>query len=456
MTTELPLPLLGLGALAALIVAGLTLRASDRLAVGVWVVALCFVPVWVGLNISIFGSVIVALTLLALCARGDSLRLHWIDAVSLLFLALAILLLAVGEVRLSPVVTALESWLFPYFWGRIVAVRVSRDYLTKLVAASAAVVAGLGVIEFVTSTNLFVLIPGSGTPYTTWSALQYRGGVLRVEGAFGHSIALGGFLAMSSAFVMATRWRLWIKVCLATLMGVAAVLTLSRIGAITFALTVALSVLTLREVTGRTRITFTAVLAVGVGIALPMFQQALLAAGSEADGSAQYRTDILILLGQVRLVGGNWSWESLVVGDTYLGVFARSTDNAFLSILLRFGYVPTALLLLVLTYGVILMVINRRPNPAGIAVLCQLPALFAVAMITQYGTFLWFLAGVAVVWSARGADPGALDGYSGAKISAGEARRPAIDVGSQRAARNPPGSPRSGARRTPRRARAVP
>ncbi|MCR2317514.1 hypothetical protein NSR99_23260, partial [Salmonella enterica] len=92
-------------------------------------------------------------------------------------------------------------------WGRVVLARVTTDWITSTIAVVAIVAAAFAVVEFLTSFNPFVLISGSGVVYETWSPLQERGGVLRAEGAWGHSIALGAALAMSSAFVVATRWR---------------------------------------------------------------------------------------------------------------------------------------------------------------------------------------------------------------------------------------------------------
>jgi hypothetical protein len=93
-------------------------------------------------------------------------------------------------------------------------------------------------------------------------------------------------------------------------------------------------------------------------------------------------------------MGGDRSWETLVVGDTYLGFFARSVDNAIISILLRFGYLPTALLFAVVIAAIVISA-RQGMNAAGIAVLAQIVSLFAVALITQYGMLLWFLVGVA-------------------------------------------------------------
>ena len=73
--------------------------------------------------------------------------------------------------------------------------------MTQVIADVAVAAAVLGILEFATSFNPWVLVPGPEPLYSTWKDLQPRGGMLRIEGAFGHSIAMGTVLAMSSAFV---------------------------------------------------------------------------------------------------------------------------------------------------------------------------------------------------------------------------------------------------------------
>ena len=52
--------------------------------------------------------------------------------------------------------------------------------------------------------------------WRTWHELQPRAGFVRAEGAFGHSIAFGSALAMSSVFVIVTRWPIWARLACLT------------------------------------------------------------------------------------------------------------------------------------------------------------------------------------------------------------------------------------------------
>lgn len=386
--------MLAVGGLAALCILAVVIRVCPRVAFVAWLLVLLLVPVWVGVSLGFFWSAIVAVTLLALALHVESLRFTGLDlAVIALILLLTVLQLA-GEVRLSAYLTGVLDWLAFYFWGRVAAERLTEAFITKCLAGAAVVLAALTVIEFLTGTNLFVLIPGSGVSHATWSPLQERAGFIRAEGALGHSIALGAVLAMLSAFVLASRWRPSAKIAAMILVGAATIFTFSRVGLLTLVLTVALSVLFLRELTLRMRVAITAALAAAALAVLPFLSDVFDSAGDEAAGSAGYRSDLFVLLDQVRLMGGDRSWEDLVAGDVYLGFFARSIDNAILSILLRFGYLPTALLFAVMIAAIVISA-RRGMTAAGIAVLAQTVSLFAVALITQYGMLLWFLVGVA-------------------------------------------------------------
>ena len=71
-----------------------------------------------------------------------------------------------------------------------------------------------------------------------------------------------------------------------------------------------------------------------------------------------------------------------------------SIDNHLLLTALRFGWVPVTLLMVgLLVYGARAFV--QRSNPAQIALLSLIPAYGTVAFITQIGTVVWLIAGMA-------------------------------------------------------------
>src|SRR5690625_795704 len=396
MTTAAPSALLALGALAALVVAVFAIRALPRGAVVAWTLVLFFVPVWVGVSAGFFWYAITALTVLLLIVSWERVPLHPADGWMTAFFIVLIGTFVLKGVTLSATVTAVLEWVVPYIWGRIIIARVGERWVTRAIAGVAVAAAVLGILEFTTSFNPWVLAPGPEPLYSTWSELQLRGGMLRVEGAFGHSIAFGTTLAMTSAFVIAARWKPVPTMFALSALAAATVLTFSRAGLITLVLTIVLSVLLLPGLSRRLRMGIVGLGVAAVAVALPVLEAVLGAAGEEAEGSAGYRTDLLVLLRQVELFGNPGDWVTLVSGDHYLGYFGRSVDNALLSILLRIGYVPTFLLVAVIMCAILMMFRRQGRSPAAIAVAGQLPSLVVVAMITQYGTFFWFCVGLAV------------------------------------------------------------
>lgn len=420
MTTAAPTALLALGALAALVIAVFAFRAMPRAGFLVWALVLFLVPVWVGAAIGPHWPAIVLVTIVLLIANWSQVALHPADAFMTAFVGIVLVLLVIGEVSLGAALIVVQDWLIPYIWGRLVLARVPAAWLTSAISIAALIAAIMAIVEFATSFNLFVLIPGAEPLRSSWSSLQPRGGVLRAEGAFGHSIALGATLAMSTAFVIHSRWRALPKILTIAVIVTAVVLTFSRAAQITMVLTLVASTLLLPGLSRRFRISVIALGALGVGIAFPIIESVLGAAGDEAEGSAGYRADLLVLLREVEVFGNAGEWRSLVSGDTYLGFFADSVDNSLVLALLRYGLVPTLLMSVVIACSAVMFLRRHRRSPAAIAVACQLPSLVVVALITQYADALWFCVGLALTWGAmalgeEAPDAVALPGRDGAR-----------------------------------------
>lgn len=389
-------------ALCASGVALFVFRASPRTTLVVWMLVLFLVPIWIGVSVGFFWAAITLISLAAIASNYADLRLTVVDGLVAAFALLLLVLFALQLATLSTTVIALLQWLVPYAWGRMVLARVPALFVTRTIAAAATAAACLALVELATGWNPFVLIPGPG-PYAEWSGLQPRAGFVRAEGAFGHSIALGSSLAMASAFVLASRWRAPVMLLsLAAVVG-AVVATFSRIGLVTAGLTIAVCIVAMPHIGRAARWAVIGGGAVAAALIVPFLGDVFTDAGDEAGGSADYRGALFSLVSEVRLLGSAGDWQGTIADGVYLGTFARSVDNTFLLIALRFGWVPLLLVVAVLL-ALALGVLRGRANPASIAVACQIPALFAVALITQFGSFLWFLIGLAVAWSAMQAD----------------------------------------------------
>lgn len=377
--------------------------ASPRLTLAVWALTLFFVPIWIGVQLGLFWSITAGVTAVALVTSWRRLALSPPDVLVALFLVLLTVLTGLRMTSFATFTTVALVWILPYAWGRLIAQRVTREHVSEIIGVTAVLAAMMAIVEVMTSSNLFVGLPtlqGSGA---AWTDLQYRGGNLRAEGAFGHSIALGSALAVSAAFILAARWRTPVKVLALGVVGVGTALTLSRISWVTFALTVLLSVVLLPGLRRSTRVV---VLTAGVAAAMaviPMLTGVLMEAEDETGRSAEHRSNLLALVPLLRPFGATENYDGLILGDIYLGTaFANSTDNAFLSIATRTGWVPVALLAALLVLATIGLFRPGGTSPAAIALVAQVPAFFTVALITQYAVIVWFIGGLAATWGAAG------------------------------------------------------
>lgn len=393
----------GVVGLCAVAIIALVMRAAPRGTFIAWVLILFFVPVWIGrtLGNSFFLSAITLVTLLALVALGGRLHPAPADLFVVILVVLTLTQFGLGLVTVSTTATTMLEWVLPYVWGRLLLSHVPTRVVTHWLALFAVVAAALAVLEFLTRTNLFVLAATGNSLYTVWGPLQERAGVLRAEGAWGHSIALGGALAMSSPFVLAAPWRAPLRFAALAVLAAGTVLTFSRVGILTLALSVALAVVVLPEIGRRLRVL---VPALGLGLALvlaPVLAGVYAQAGTEAEGSASYRGDLFSLFAYVPVFGAAPNFRGATISGTYLGMFANSTDNAVLLTGLRLGWVGLAAFALALLLAVLPLVLPHRATPATVAVAAQLPTLFVVALITQYAMYFWFLTGLAVAWDAQ-------------------------------------------------------
>ena len=161
-------------------------------------------------------------------------------------------------------------------------------------------------------------------------------------------------------------------------------------------LAVALSIFPLPRLPKATRAAVVTTGVVASAIVIPFLGAVFLDAGEEAGGSASYRTGLLDLIPLIRPLGAAPNLDGVVIGGQYLGYYANSIDNALLVVALRAGWIPTILLALAIIASIVPLFRRGGASPANIAVATQIPSLFTVAFITQYGMFFWFMVGLAV------------------------------------------------------------
>lgn len=395
-----------LGAVLGIVAAALAfflLRRSAKLAIGLWLAVVSLLPVWVGVSFGFggnfylpFASIVAVIVILSLLPVR-LFAFHLVDGLVglLVVVGFAALLTGNAGIALSFLFTLAAYFSVGYVLGRSAPARLDLRWLYGAIGVTFTVVAILAIIEFATRWNIFVNLPVNNSAYLTWGQLQERGGVLRAEGAFGHSIALGSSLAIAVPLTLASRFRFPIRGVMVLVMLLATVLTFSRIGMIGALLGLVLSVLFLREAfPERGRIALaTAVTVASLGL-FPIVATVFNDAGTEASGSAAYRGDLLSLLGDMNLIGLSDSARRTADGQVYFGNF-RSIDSQLILTGLSSGTLVLAMVLIALAAAVVL-VLRRRASAATIAVVAQIPALATVALITQYAILVWFVIGLAV------------------------------------------------------------
>lgn len=382
--------------LALAILAYLVCRRSPRIAFAGWLLTVCFVPIWFGISLPFYFSLATlgAALVLTACLPIVSHRLGLADwGIAVLFAAsLAPFLIGLTSLASAIVV---PQWATAFLLGRLIAYRVPLDavyrYLSIIVTAAAA----LAIVEFLLSWNPFVELATSSPLFNRWSPLQERGGIIRAEGAFGHSIALGACLALVIPIALTARFRIGVRLAMVLVLIGGTVVSFSRIGMLCAMLAVALSVLFLRqEFTAQLRVLIASASLLAGLILVPFITSTFDAAGDEASSSAAYRGDLLSLIPAMQPLGLAANLDTTPSGEVYFGGF-RSIDSALILFGLTYGWIPLLLIGASILAAIVLTVI-RQASPPMVAVVAQLPAVFSVALINQYAIFLWFIVGLAV------------------------------------------------------------
>lgn len=388
---------------AVVFVLYLLLHRSPRLAVGFWITVLCFVPVWIGLGLGFGGNFYVpaasgaALVVTAALLPTARFRFTLTDGLVVLLILVGTAALLTGNkaIALSFLLSLCTYFVVGFALGRLAPSRVDIRWIYGAIGVAFTIASVLAIIESLTGVNFFTLWRANNISFATWGSLQSRGGVLRAEGAFGHSIALGSSLALAIPLTLATRFRFWIRGVMVLLMLIATTLTFSRIGIIGALLGLALSILFLSEALSiRRRIVLATAGVILSLVLLPVVNTVFTDAGTEATGSAAYRGNLLSLISDMNLIGVASSAHTSASGQVYFGNF-RSIDSQLILSGLSGGLIVLAVVVVALLVAIGFVLSGRATAPT-IAVVAQIPAFATVALITQYSIFVWFVVGLAV------------------------------------------------------------
>ena len=324
-------------------------------------------------------------------------------AVAVFFVVLAGAVVFGGEQN-ATYIQRVFLWFGPYLALRLF---VHRDpdvpFLSRLVVGIALAIVPLVLLEVATGLNPFSnLVLNSGSD--VWGETQERLGSRRAEGAFGHSIALGMFLATAALLALGmgahTQDRrargLWLGSTAVLLLALGA--TLSRTGWVMFGVGMVLLVLTARPA-GRARlgvmIAVAAVLTFGASQVLPSevpTPLSLAAGDQEISSSGNYRVRLLELAlepGALKVIGPADRALAAPIGG-------ESLDNAFLSLAQDFGVLPAVAFFLVVLAVIWSVFRLRRQGLEAllpVVTVTNLVGLLFVALITQQQVLIWALIG---------------------------------------------------------------
>ena len=223
-------------AVGFLLLSFILLRERPRALAAVWVLVICFVPWWTGLNPhaalpslpSLFFPAASLISLFALLCLQPAVLSRW-NMLDWLVMALGAALLLpslVGGSTTASTFGLLGVWAPAYLVGRSLGGRLDVRWIYGLIAVAFTAVSALAVVEFVLTWNPFQQFRlGAGPSYSLWSESLSRGGQVRAEGAFGHPIALGSSVALAIPMTLASRFSLRFRVVAVMLMLAATAVT---------------------------------------------------------------------------------------------------------------------------------------------------------------------------------------------------------------------------------------
>lgn len=375
----------------------------------VWLASVAAVPCWIGAGVGIF----VPATLIGSMAALTCLFLgvKWIPGKADLCVIMLLIASALGVYFGSSTGTSSVSafasmftlWIPGYLVGRFVCEKAGVSFVKTSIGVSFGVIGLLAIVEKFTAWHPFVGHFAMNTLSEIWAPIQIRGGEERSEWTFGHSIALGGSLALAIPFLIASSLKTKTKLVLLALILGGVVTTYSRGAMLAAGLTLVLSLLTAKNLrSGHRFLLLVAASAFAVATVIS-FAAVSDEAGSEVSDSSSYRVSLFTrLIATLEPIGRANSYMSGAAQGQY-GNYT-SIDNSFMAQGLGFGWI--AMLVAVLPFAAMgVRFLRRRASFAEVAMLGQLPVLTTVAMITQYQVMVWMVAGLAATLARARAKP---------------------------------------------------
>lgn len=366
-----------------------------------WLTVMVAAPVWIEVRIGATFpplSVVFLMMIPAVVYAADA-RVTKTDLLIFGFTIFAAVATFFADTPMYAFTTVLVQWLPAYFIGRHLAPAAGMEWTYRAVAFASGIVGLWAVGEFIFGLHVFQHFAGT-TSSGGWQAIQVRGPYARSEGAFGHSIALGGFLSIGLPFIIGAKFKPLQRMFLLIISAAGLIVTFSRGPLVGGLIVVILGVMfmTTESMSRRLRGWMLGLLVVAGFTVLPLLFGLFDTLSYDTKVSTGYRTLLFQTILQDMHPLGTASGFGVGPGGKYFYWDFSSIDNAYVLAVLQYGWLPVVFLLAGLIALMVRVLIKRQCGPADIALIGQIWVMSTVALITQYGMAVWFCAGMTVAF----------------------------------------------------------
>jgi hypothetical protein len=371
---------------------------NPRRALVVWVLSLTMVPPWASVHflvsIPLHSLVALVAVVASIFSNGPRTGLKSkYDLYFAVFIAVCFASIGANGVEAHAAVLIAVNWVIPYATARILISATGVRFAVDVIAIVFAVVGGLATIELVFDWHPFANFNfGSAKAFELWSQIQFRLGSPRSEWAFGHSIALGGSLALAIPFVARSSFCNPTKAALFFLIGCGVFAAASRAGVVAAIFTAGICVTNAEKLRKARALSF-ALIGSGILLAgnflLPQLDTYLVGTNYGDRSSAFYRGEIYSnFLPRIEWFA---PYDIYAPGENV----NNSIDSAVLDIGLRFGWIVLLLAAFPLIAAGVRVILGKA-SVGETALVGQIPLLATAALIANYQNWFFVIAGAAV------------------------------------------------------------
>lgn len=380
----------------------LAMWGQPRRAFVIWLLSMTMIPPWVSLHIlvAVPFHCLIAVVAVGATIFHVSVTISKLDLYFGLFISICFGVLASNGVDAHSLVLIAVNWVIPYLAARVLVAGTGTRFAVNAVAITFSLVGALAIVERALDWHPFVGWDfGSATAFQLWQGIQLRSGAPRSEWAFGHSIALGGSLALAIPFVARSSHSARVKTLMFILIGGGVFAAASRGATVAAILTAAICIVNAKKLSDARALSFVLSgvgLVVALNFLLPALETLLIGTDYGDRSSALYRNEIYsTFLPRIEFFA---PYDAYAPGENV----ESSIDSAVLDIGLRFGWLVLFLAAFPLLVAAI-RVLAGSATLGEIALVGQLPVFATAAFITQYQNWIFIVAGISATMLATAA-----------------------------------------------------